>query len=185
MDTGRPDGLTMAIPITEDEFLNAVRGIKRSAFRLEAEDSYALDYEREAFDRFLAGSPVPPPELDWWQPWLSRVAQWAGEGKTVSRVRVLAEPPTAYQRWMLWTTPWCARAGEDIRYLPRSTAERIGLPLDDWWLLDDEQVIVMRFTDGKIAGKVLITEPEAVAAYCLSRDIAIRNAALAESFAAV
>ncbi len=165
--------------ITEGEFLNAVRGISRSAFRLETRGAYVLGYERADFERFLAGSPVPPIELDWWRPWLDLVAQWTREGKTVSRVRVLAEPPTDYQRWMMWATPWCTRAGEDIRYMPRMTAERIGLSLGhDWWLLDDERVLVMHFTTaGEIDHKELITEPEPVARYRMWRDMATRNAA--------
>jgi hypothetical protein len=172
--------------ISEAEFLNAVRTFSQSAFRLEVRGSYALDYERRDFEGFLAGSPVPPPEVDWWRPWLDRVARITREGKTISRVRVLAEPPTDYQRWHLWAAPWHASAGEGIRYLSRSTAERIGLPLaDDWWLLDDERVIIMTFTaEGEIDSKTLVTDPESVAGYRVLQDIAIRNSALAESISA-
>jgi hypothetical protein len=139
----------------------------RSAFRLETRATYALSYERADFERFLAGSPVPPPEAGWWRPWLEQISKLASEGKRISRVRVLAEPPSDYQRWMLWGNPWHAKAGEQICYLPRSRAERIGLPLvHDWWLLDDERLIDMRFTDaGEIAGKSLITDPGTVASY--------------------
>lgn len=176
----------MARILSEDEFLSALRTFSRSAFRLETRDSYAMDYERENFERFLAGSPVPPPEVGWWKGWLDRVAQLGREGKTVSRVRVLAEPPTDYQRWLLWAAPWYAEAGEDIRYISRSRAARAGLPLsDDWWLLDDTQVIVMRFTDeGAADGKMLVTDPDLVARYRAWRSIAVRNAVPAESVAA-
>ena len=80
---------------------------------------YALGYERADFERFLAGPPTPPPQLDWWQPWLEQIARLTRDGKHIARVRVLAEPPTAYQRWEIWAAPWHAQAGEDIRYLPR------------------------------------------------------------------
>jgi hypothetical protein len=180
MDPGGPHRrLTMLI--TEDEFLDAVRGFTRSAFRFEARDFYALTYERADLERFLMGSPVPPPELDWYRPWLDRVAQWNREGKAISRVRVLAEPPTGYQRWMIWAAPWHASAGEDIRYLRRAAARQIGLPATDWWLLDDEKVIVMHFTtDGEIDSKELIADPEPVAGYCMWRDLAIRNSVAAD-----
>jgi hypothetical protein len=100
------------------------------------------------------------------------------QGKRRARVRVLDEPPTDYQRWLVWTSPWYAAVGEDIRYLTRSRAARIGLPLrEDWWLLDDNRVIVMRFTEeGEIAGDVLITDPAAVASYRTWRDLAIAHA---------
>ncbi len=48
----------------------------------------------------------------------------------MQRVRVLAEPPTTYQRWLLWGDRWHAEAGEQISYLPGSHAMAIGLPLD-------------------------------------------------------
>ena len=177
--------MTMLAVISEDEFLEAVRTFRRTAFRLETRDSYALGYERADFGQFLAGSPVPPPEIDWWRPWLDRVTRWRQEGKAVCRVRVLADPPTDYQRWMLWSDRWAAEAGEEIRYLSRTRAEALGVPLADWWLLDDERVILMRFTEtGEDAGKVLVTKPSDVAPYREWRDRALRNATPAERTAA-
>ena len=99
---------------------------------------------------------------------------------------MLAEPPTDYQRWEVWAAPWHAQAGEDIRYMPRSIAERIGLSLDhDWWLLDDERLIVMRYTSAdEVASKELITDPGSVAPYLKWRDLAVRNATPAGDIAA-
>ena len=176
----------MGTQITEAEFDHLLSTFKRSAFRLETRDSYALDYEQADFDLFLAGSPVPPPRLAWWGPWLDQIARFAREGKTVSRVRVLAEPPSDYQRWMMWAEPWHTSAGEQIRYLPRSRASQIPLPLGrDWWLLDDERVIQMWFTDeGAIDEKTLTDEPGIVARYIKWRDLAVRNATTAERYAA-
>lgn len=168
----------MGKPISQDEFNDLLRTFRRSAFRFEARSQYALDYEKEDFRRFLDGRPTAPPEVGWWHPWLDQIARFAREGKTVTRTRVLAEPPTDYQRWEVWATPWHARAGEDIRYMRRGTAERLGLPLDhDWWLLDDERLIVIRYTDAdEIASKDLSTEPGTVAPYRAWRDLAVRNA---------
>jgi hypothetical protein len=114
------------------------------------------------------------------------ISEVTRQGRKIGRVRVLAEPPTDYQRSEIWADPWHARAGEQIRYLPRSRAEQIGLPLDhDWWLLDDERLIDMRFNDaGEITGKALITDPGIVAPYCEWRDLAVRNATPAEQVTA-
>jgi hypothetical protein len=175
---------------TEDEDLlwsdDLLQSFRRSAFRLETRSTYALTYERADFERFLAGSPVPPPQLDWWHPWLDEIARLTAEGKTVARVRVLDEPPTDYQRWEMWAARWHSQAGERIGYMPRSRAQRIGLPLlHDWWLLDDERVIAMWFTSaGEISDRELITEPGAVARFCEWRDLAVRNATTAEAIAA-
>jgi hypothetical protein len=172
----------MIAAITEEEFGEMLRTIRSSAFRLETLDVYALDSERADFELFLAGRPGPPP----WQEWLEQVAAQTRQGKTVSRVRVLAEPPTDYQRWMLWAQPWYERVGEDIRYLPRSLAVALRLPLEvDWWLLDDQRVVLMYFTGaGVIAGKILITEPGIVARHREWRDLAVGNASTAEEVAA-
>lgn len=163
-----------------------LQSFRRSAFRLETRGTYALDYERADFERFLAGVPTPPPDLDWWKPWLDEIAQLTSAGKTVARVRVIDEPPTDYQRWEMWAARWHSRAGERIGYITRGEARRIGLPLPhDWWLLDDERVIAMWFTaNGEIAARELITEPGAVARFCEWRDLAVRNAIPAEEIAA-
>ena len=95
--------------ISEDEFGEMLRTFRRSAFRLEARDHYALGYEAADFERFLAGNPVPPPQVDWWRPWLDQIAELTQQGKRIGRVRVLAEPPSDYQRWELWAAPWHAQ----------------------------------------------------------------------------
>lgn len=176
----------MGTAITEAEFDRLLATFERSAFRLETRDTYALGYERADFEAFLAGSPTPPQELDWWRPWLEQIARLTREGKRIGRVRIVAEPPSNYQRWELWAAKWHARAGEQIGYMPRSKAEQIGLPLvHDWWLLDDERLIIMKFTDpGEIAGKSLITDPGIIAPYRMWRDLAVREATPAEAIAA-
>lgn len=176
----------MDAPLSDGEFRDLLRSFRRSAFYFEAQETYALGYEAADFERFLAGSPGTPPELDWWRPWLDQVAGLTRQGKRVSRVRVISEPPSDYQRWGLWALPWHTRAGEQISYLRRSRAEEIGLPLGgDWWLLDRERVIALRYSDaGKLAGKSLITDPGVVARTREWRDLAVRNAIPAEEIAA-
>jgi hypothetical protein len=104
----------------------------------------------------------------------------------MGRVRILAEPPTDYQSWELWAAPWHAQAGEQIGYLTRSQANALGLPTRyDWWLLDEQAVIVMRFDEtGRIAGKDLVTDPGIVAEHREWRDLAVRHAVPAEEFTA-
>lgn len=179
----------MAEAATDEDLLwsdNLLRSFKRSAFRMETRDTYALSYEQADFEQFLAGTPTPPPELEWWRPWLDEIAQLTAEGKTVSRVRLLSEPPTDYQRWEMWAAPWHSHAGERIGYMPRSRAEQLGILLThDWWLLDDERVIAMWFTNaGEVSDRELITEPGTVARFCAWRDLAVQNATPAEEIAA-
>ena len=171
--------------ITEEEFGTLLGTFRESAWRLETRDSYALDYEAQEFADFLDGHPAPPPEVGWWAPWLDRITEMTrAEGKTIGRVRVVSEPPSDYQLWEMWAGPWHAEAGEDIGYLTRSQAARIGLPVaGDWWLLDDERLILMRFDrKGRIAGKTLTSDPELIAEHCAWRDLAVRYATPAAEF---
>jgi uncharacterized protein DUF6879 len=176
----------MPRPVSDDQFARLLATFERTAFHFETRPFYVLGAERQYLERFLAGSPVPPPDVDWHQGWLEQVATLTRQGKHVSRVRVLDEPPTGYQRWLLWADPWHAEAGEDIRYIPRSRAERVKLPLDhDWWLLDGIRVIVTRFAEsGEIAGKELVTDPVTLTHYRLWQAIAIRDATPAGQIAA-
>ena len=144
-------------PVSQDEFLAMVRGFRVSAFRFEAQDSYGFKYEQEEFARYVAGTPRTPDQIEWWQAWLNRVRECVRDGKTICRVRLLDTPPTPYQQWLVWGTRFHAEAGEDIRYLLRAEAGNLGLPDHDWWLLDDENVIVMAFTEGKMDGASLVT----------------------------
>ena len=175
----------MAAPVSSDEFRELLRTPRRSAFRLEVQPFYAIGEERPEFERFLAGSPRPPTEIPWWNAWLGQVAGLTRQGRTVTRVRVLDEPPTDYQRWMLWADPWYAAAGEQISYMTRRRAYEVGLPDADWWLLDDERAVIMAFDDeGRIEQRTLVTGPEVMALYRNWRDIALRHATSAGQIAA-
>lgn len=176
----------MGTPLTDGEFQDLLRSFRASAFYFEAQEHYALDYEAADLERFLAGDPVPPPEVEWWRPWLEQIAELTRQGRRVSRVRVISDPPSGYQRWQLWALPWHARAGEQISYLARREADRLALPLDcDWWLLDGERVILLTYTgEGRMAGKVLVTDPEIAAQYRARRDLAVRHAIPADEVSA-
>ena len=176
----------MPVRVTDDEFGDLLRSFRRTAFYFEAQQTYALGYEASDFERFRAGSPTPPPEIGWWRPWLDQVATLTRQGKQVSRVRVISEPPTDYQQWGLWALSWHVRAGEQISYIARSTAILDRLPLDcDWWLLDDERVILLHYTEeGQMDAKELVITSGIVALHREWRDLAVRIATPAEEFAA-
>ena len=162
-------------PISDDEYGDLLATFKRSAFRLEMRDFYAIGEEHADYVKVLAGVPRMPDQVGWWKQYLDGVAAQARQGKTRSRVRILADPPTSYQRWMLWADPWYAAAGEDIRYLLRRKAHEVGLPDSDWWLLDGERAIILTFDDdGHVEQRTLVSEPGLIARYRLWRDLAIR-----------
>ncbi|MEV0710405.1 DUF6879 family protein [Nocardia aurea] len=142
-----------------DEWTELFHGCEREAFHLEVRDAYAVPAESEHFQRFIDG------ELDdhvtFQQPWLSLIRTVTAGGVMVRRVRVVTVPHSDYHRWVLVATAPSIEAGEDIRYLPRHRARDV--PLDDFWLFDDEQVafnLVDR--DGKPAGMALSTDSQLV-----------------------
>ena len=159
--------------LTDEQFAAEFQSFSRSVFRVDR-TAHPLGREEEAFQRYLAGSLTPPTEYGWLRPWLAQLAQWRDNGKTFIRVRVLAEPPTDYQRWLLWGTPWMCEAGEVIQYISGPTAVQIGLPDQEWCLFDDTRLIEMD-------SRRLITDPAVVAAYCEMRDAALQNSMTAET----
>lgn len=97
------------------------------------------------------------------------------------RVRVHEEPPNDYQQWERWIDPWNIAAGERIDYLTRQQARTIGLLPDagnlDWWLLDDNRLIVMHFdAEHRRVLNELVTDPARVRQARMWRDLAIRHA---------
>lgn len=164
--------------LTDGEFRGLLESFRETAFYLEAQDNYALGYEKDDFRRFLTGQPQPPSEISWWRPWLDQIASLTREGKRVTRARIIADPPSDYQRWGLWAIPWHTRAGEQIIYLTRSKTREVGLPAKfDWWLLDDSKVIILKYdTDGQCVSKTLHDTPGMVERHRKWRDLAVRNA---------
>lgn len=161
--------------IGSEEFGHMLASGFRRAFRLEAQKEYAIGSERSDFQRFLDGNPVPPPDVPWWKQWLDQVARSAEAGRTMSRVRVVEEPPTPYQEFGRWAASWHVAAGEDIRYLSRSAFNRLGIPADDWWLLDDKLILMHYTSSGAIEGRELVTDKGIVALHREWQDLAVRH----------
>lgn len=154
----------MRIELTSDRYSQQFAEFKRSAWRFEQQPAYAVDYERSQFERFLAGRPDPPDANPDLRSWFERVRWHASKGRTVGRVRIVDEPITDYQRWMRWMDRWNREAGETIDYLSRSRAREVGLlPMagaQDWWLFDDERLVLMSFDPAGVRTRVELVEDE-------------------------
>lgn len=177
----------MGDQLTPDDFRNLVRHFEHAAWRLETLPVYTLEEELPEVERYRAGNPTPPPELSWYREWLDQIAKATNEGKRIERVRISTEPPTLYQQWESWAGQWNVRAGEQIRYISRSRALEIGLPVDggDWWLFDSLRLAKMRFDpDGRPCGGEIITDPAEVIQACAWRDLAVHYSAPTDGVAA-
>lgn len=157
---------------------------ERSAFRLETRDRYNVPSERESLRRFLAGD--PDEDYARGRPWYDRTRRAAAEGRPFTRVRVVTVPLGDYSRYALWCARDNIRAGEDIRYLERSQAARLGLPVEpphDAWLLDDVTVVILHFdADDAFAGAEVTDDPATVARHRAWRQVAWEHALTREAF---
>ncbi|MGV9970542.1 DUF6879 family protein [Nocardia beijingensis] len=146
--------------VPDEGFPDLLRACKREAFHLEVLDTYAEPNEHEPLRRFLADE---PDDYAWFQPWTELIQETTSRGVAVTRVRIVTEPHTDYTRFALAVAALNARAGEDIRYLPRHHAGEV--PPDDYWLLDDETVVFSAFGESGGWSGAATTDPH-IAAYC-------------------
>ncbi|AHH20022.1 hypothetical protein NONO_c52420 [Nocardia nova SH22a] len=145
---------------TGDHWDALFRECRHDAFHLETRDAYREINESERLQRFLNNEPPPDPAT----PWQELIREITGKGVSVSRVRVITEPHSDYQRWLLSVTIHNINAGEDIRYVPRHLAGEI--PPDDWWFLDWERVAYNLWdAEGNPVGIGLTTDP-GIVGYC-------------------
>jgi hypothetical protein len=161
-----------------------------TSFRLESLAHYSVDAEREEFDAFLRGDPLPPPNPPDFEEWFDRLRQERAEGRRRSRVHAIAGTLTPYLRYEIeWGYSGNAVAGEDIRILHAASWQTspFGSHPPDFYLLDDERVVLMAYDDGgHWLGGELVTDAAEVDRYRRLRDAAIQaSCSLAEYLAAL
>lgn len=161
----------------QETLLRAFDDWSRSSFRLEALDRYAVDFEDEEFEAFLRGDPLPPPNPPEFDAWLDQLRRERAEGRLRSRVHAIAGPLTPYLHYEIdWAYKGNAAAGEDIRIVHAASWETspFGSQPPDFYLLDDERVILLAYDDaGHWLGGEIIDDPAALPPYRRLRDLAM------------
>lgn len=156
----------MRQPLTLEEFNTEIFSAQRYAWRWEQQQTYLVEREQGQVAAFLAGHPIPPTDNPSMVAYLNRVHRMVRiEGRQLGRVRIIDEPATGYQRWLQWIDGWARAAGEDIHYLSRPVLQQMGRPPvepdDDWWLIDGERLLVLRFEASRLIQlELVIDEPE-------------------------
>ncbi|WP_033349453.1 DUF6879 family protein [Kitasatospora aureofaciens] len=135
---------------------------QESALHLEMRDGYMRD--DPMFIAWQAGHRDDPEDrASWWRPWLDVMAQTVERGVTVRRARIISEPVSEYIRFEHDITFTNVAAGEEVRWLPRRLATDLALPGNDFWLLDNRQLLVIHFSgDGDVTGRELLDDPAVV-----------------------
>ncbi|MEU8582338.1 DUF6879 family protein [Streptomyces abikoensis] len=153
---------------------------EHTAWRLESQRGYAVDRISPKWQRWLDGEPLG---YDPDQPWHANVRAQAKAGKRIERVRIVDDPPTEGQRFLLASGLGNVEAGEDIRNISRADAERHGLPDFDFWLFDSRLLVRFHFDDqGETLGVELTEDPSRIAQACQVRDVAWHYALRTDEF---
>ncbi|WP_405956128.1 DUF6879 family protein [Streptomyces phaeochromogenes] len=160
--------------ISFEDFGGMFAKLKHSAWRLETRGRYASDEETDTYRQFAAGEPVTW-DLD--DPWCQGRREQSALGKRFERVRILDEPPTEGQRYLLDNARRNTAVGEDIRVLTRSKADELQLPREDFWIFDSRVVALLHHNDAdEMTGVELITNPVDVLRYAQAREAAWHHA---------
>ncbi|MCX4823286.1 hypothetical protein OG883_26045 [Streptomyces sp. NBC_01142] len=163
------------------EIAHLFRSFKHTAWRLETRRSYASDRNSPKWQRWQAGEDIVAEPFDDWR---TNVAEQTAQGKRFERVRLVDDPPTDGQRFLLASGLGNVAAGEDIRNLTRASAERYGLPDWDFWLFDSRTLVRFVFDeDDTTLGVIVSEDPAEVLAACQARDRAWHHATRTAEFA--
>ncbi|MFE9393365.1 DUF6879 family protein [Streptomyces sp. NPDC006784] len=166
-----------------DEFGELFRTFRHSTWRLETRRRYASDETTDTYRRFTetGDSKWELDDAEYGEMIRSQTAQ----GKRVERVRIVDQPPTVGQLYLLDNAKHNSTFGEDIRNLSREEADGLQLPSEDFWLFDGRLVALLRFDDDdQLVDVELITEPAEVVRYSRIREAAWHYAVPHEEFAA-
>jgi hypothetical protein len=111
------------------------------------------------------------------QQWMAAVAKATAAGKRVGRVR-LHHGPDAYGAYSLAVYGENATAGEDVRILDlRHHPELAWLVGDDFWLMDEQLAVLMRYhPDGEYLDRTTTRDPDILAACVGRRDLVLAHA---------
>ncbi len=91
------------------------REFRHTAWRLETRRGYASDRRSPKWARWQAGEDIAAEPANTWR---ENVVEQTAAGKRFERVRLVDDPATDGQRFLLASAPGNVAAGEDIRNLP-------------------------------------------------------------------
>ncbi|MGH3985151.1 MAG: DUF6879 family protein [Pseudonocardiaceae bacterium] len=165
--------------MTLEELRAGFDGLALEAFRLEQEQSYA-GVPDPGWDAWQAGQPLPvrTTEND---EFLNKIAAHVGAGRRVYRVIIMDRPISDYLRYELTAFLMHVAAGEDVYVVWRETHSDLAELVEDFWMLDEQLVAIMRYDEDKRFTEVL--QPmEPIETYVARRDLAMKYASPLEQW---
>jgi hypothetical protein len=130
-------------PASREDLSQLCRGIQKSFVHLETRDTYGTEVEQPHWARWRRGEPDDFAWLGWW---LEMLEGHSAAGRTCRRLRIVSEPLSEYQRWILSFAAAFVDAGEDIRYVARHRLSTVVLPgSGDFYVFDDAFVLFLHY----------------------------------------
>lgn len=141
-----PEG-EVPIILNPDQFGRLFTEFTKSATRIETLPVYTVDEERENFDHYLAGRPLPP---DRNEEWTTNIRAAVTAGKYMGRVHIIDHELTPYLQFEIdWYYAVNGAAGEDIRFIYREDVP--DLVHTDTWIFDERTVVDLSYdTEGRL-----------------------------------
>uniref|UniRef100_A0AAU2V9K1 DUF6879 domain-containing protein n=1 Tax=Streptomyces sp. NBC_00003 TaxID=2903608 RepID=A0AAU2V9K1_9ACTN len=168
--------------IDDATFGDYFHAFEHTAWRLETRRGYASDRRSPRWARWQSGEDI---SLYSGSAWRDNISAQVAAGKRFERVRLVDEPPTEGQLFLLASAVGNNAAGEDIRNLWRSEAQKLKLPAEDFWLFDSRLALLLHFDDAdEYVGAELVEDPVRIVRYCQVRDAAWHHAIRRDDFAA-
>jgi hypothetical protein len=170
------------------DLLGMYSRVAEEAFRLEAQQRYAVPAEDEQFRAFTEGRPVPS------DPRVNRSMQIIREatarGCRIRRVHVVDLPLTAYLRYEMAAYRENIDAGEEVGIAVRRWHPDLAGLAEDFVLFDPEgphpDVVWMRYDDqGQLAGLAYSDKPADLALAASYRETALAHAVPLRDFQAL
>ncbi|MDN3262455.1 hypothetical protein QWJ26_22130 [Streptomyces sp. CSDS2] len=119
------------------------RDFQSEAWRLETLPVYRVPQEAEEFARFLSGERFPGPYED---SWTAMIRHCGESGASVGRVHILTRPLSDYLRFEFERYyRHQASIGEDIRILDVTERENPLPGVEDFWMFDKSEVVLMHY----------------------------------------
>ncbi|MFJ6657797.1 DUF6879 family protein [Streptomyces sp. NPDC091377] len=180
IDFGPRDRDTEPRIFTPEQFARLFENFQHSAWHLEMRQRYAVDETTDTYAQFARGE---RPVWDLETPWSRMIRAKTQGGVYVGRVRIVDNPPTTGQLYLLAHAEKNAALGEEVQNMWRTDAQRVNLPNEDFWIFDSHIVALCLFdNDDNLTGAELITEPARVNQYNRLRDVARHYAVPYEQF---
>ncbi len=150
------------------------QGFQRGLFRLEVLQEYGVDAEAERFQAFREGRLMPPRRST---AWLDHIRDSVSAGKRWQRVHVVSRPLTAYLWFELAGYQESAALGYETLIAERDENPELEDLVQDFYLLDDEVAILMRYDeDGRYLGSWRTRDREVVTTCRRHRELALAAA---------